>query len=125
VKFIRRRRRGLPERFLPVLPDWRRICAEPVRSGAPKGCYGKSDCSAGAIKAALMGGFYKLTGTVDRIYYVHNTDHSGAIAAVPLKIDGTSGVNIHYQSTWKNELSLLFCVLDWGNGGVCCCYKSF
>jgi len=99
--------------------------AEGVCGGAGKGCYGKFDCPAGAKKAAVMGGFFKLTGPVDRIYYVHNTDHSGAIAAVPLKIDGTSGVNIHYQSTWKNELSLLLCVLNWGYGGVCCCYKSF
>ncbi|EGX7446244.1 hypothetical protein JHE55_004726 [Salmonella enterica] len=125
MKFIWRKRGGLPGALLRVLPGRHRIRGEPARNGAPKRCYGKSDCSVGAKKAALMGGFYKLTGTVDRIYYVHNTDHSGAIAAVPLKIDGTSGVNIHYQSTWKNELSLLFCVLDWGNGGVCCCYKSF
>lgn len=43
VKFICRERGGLSGGLLPVLPDCRPVCGEPVRSGAGKGCYVQSD----------------------------------------------------------------------------------
>jgi len=51
--------------------------------------------------------FHRLRCAVDCVYYIHNTDHRSAIAAIPLEVDGTRGVNIHYQATWESELSLL------------------
>ena len=42
VKFICHERGGVSGGLLPVLPDCRPVCGEPVRSGAGKGCYGKS-----------------------------------------------------------------------------------
>ncbi|EEJ6747824.1 hypothetical protein AI17_004886, partial [Salmonella enterica subsp. enterica serovar Oslo] len=41
VKFICRDRGGLSGGLLPVLPDCRPVCGEPVRGGAGNGCYGK------------------------------------------------------------------------------------
>lgn len=41
VKFICHERGGVSGGLLPVLPDCRPVCGEPVRSGADKGCYGK------------------------------------------------------------------------------------
>ena len=51
--------------------------------------------------------FHRLRCAVDCVYYIHNTDHRSAIAAIPLEVDGTRGVNIHYQATGESELSLL------------------
>lgn len=42
VKFICHERGGVSGGLLPVLPDCRPVCGEPVRSGADKRCYGKS-----------------------------------------------------------------------------------
>nr|WP_176703080.1 hypothetical protein [Erwinia amylovora] len=42
-KFIGRKRGGLPSALLPVLPSRLRIRAEPARSGAGNGSYGKSN----------------------------------------------------------------------------------
>lgn len=76
VKFIRRRRRGLPGAFLLVLPGRHRIRGEPARSGAAKRCYGKSvwrgakrqTGSQESIKkpATRFAGFFSL-----RVYLVH------------------------------------------------------
>ena len=41
VKFICLERGGVSGGLLPVLPDCRPVCGEPVRSGADKRCYGK------------------------------------------------------------------------------------
>ncbi len=41
VKFICHERGGVSGGLLPVLPDCRPVCGEPVRSGAGKRCYGK------------------------------------------------------------------------------------
>lgn len=59
VKFIRRRRRGLPGAFLLVLPGRHRIRGEPARSGAAKNSYVKSEWPADTeylAMAALMFG---------------------------------------------------------------------
>ena len=41
VKFICHERGGVSGGLLPVLPDCRPVCGEPVRSGAGNRCYGK------------------------------------------------------------------------------------
>lgn len=79
----------------------------------------------GYKKPPVRAAFSNLNCAVDCIYYVDNTNHRSAITAVSLKIDGTSGVNIHDQATGKSEFLLLFCVLNEGYCGICCCYKGF
>lgn len=51
VKFICHERGGVSGGLLPVLPDCRPVCGEPVRSGAGKGCYGKYLRASGTKKA--------------------------------------------------------------------------
>lgn len=52
IIFICRDRGGFLGGLLPVLPDSCPVRGEPVRGSAAKRCYGKSDSSAGAKKAA-------------------------------------------------------------------------
>lgn len=80
---------------------------EGLCGGAGKRCYGKSESSLRIKNRLSWRFFYNLRCAVDCVYYVHYTDHRGAIAAVPLEVDGTRGVNIHYQATGESELSLL------------------
>ncbi|EBH9598229.1 TPA: hypothetical protein MIO10_26230 [Klebsiella pneumoniae] len=53
VKFICHERGGVSGGLLPVLPDCRPVCGEPVRSGADKRCYGKYCTIKNAIPAML------------------------------------------------------------------------
>lgn len=80
--------------------------AEGLWGGAVNRCYGKSECSLMRKNRQEGRFFYNLRCAVDCVYYVHNTDHRSAIAAVPLEVDGTRGVNIHDQTTGESELSV-------------------
>lgn len=53
VKFICHERGGVSGGLLPVLPDCRPVCSEPVRSGADKRCYGKSSGVAVLFEPAI------------------------------------------------------------------------